>query len=195
MNIELWPLVQGVPAEAGDTEFAECWAKVGGMLGERSNSGKVAMLEVMRDTGALQSGAIHPAWGGGWRWDMSSGAAKSVLASGLIYGMMVAAGVTGLLPLVAPAVIPLLFEVKKVRLTREESNVIKIIGARPGVFQRGGTRSQLYATLPQEVRESLTESEFEGFVDSAIAAGVARENGEVVEILSTGETVFRLELK
>ena len=152
------------------------------------------MLEVMRDVGTLQAGTIDPAWGGGWRWDMSSGAAKSVLASGLLYGVLVAAGVPGLLPLVIPAVIPLLFDIEKVRLTRSERSILNIIGARREAFERKGTVKQLYASLPEDVRQSLSMHEFEEFIDAAISAGVASEEGDVVEVLSTGETVFRLKV-
>jgi hypothetical protein len=194
MKVDLWELVTSLPAEAGDVEFARCWSAVGELVGERADVGQVAMLEVMRDAGSLQSGSMHPAWGGGWRWNMSSAAAKSVLASGIVYGVLVAAGVPALLPLVVPAVIPLLFDIEKVRLTPAEGRVINIIGARNSALTRSGTPRQLYETLPDDVRQSLSEAEFEEFIDKAIAAGVASGYGDVVEVLSTGESVFRLQI-
>src|ERR1039457_1202080 len=143
MNPERWSLIGNLPTSSGDAEFVAAWRPVGEMIGPRSAVGEMAMLQVMRDAGALQAGSVDPAWGGGWRWDLSKGAAKSVLTSAMIYGMLIAAGVPGLLPLVVPAVIPLLFEVEKVRLARDEHNVIHIIGARSGAFNRYGTRREL----------------------------------------------------
>lgn len=194
MSVKVWSLVENLPAEAGEAEFAESWRSIADMVGSRSQAGEMAMLEVMRDAGTLQAGTIDPAWGGGWRWDMSSSAAKSVLASGLLYGVLVAAGVPGLLPLVIPAVIPLLFDIEKVRLTRSERNILNIVGARKNALDRKGTVKELYASLPEDVRQSLREQEFEEFIDAAINAGVASEEGEVVEVLSTGESVFRLKI-
>lgn len=194
MSVKVWSLVEKLPADAGEAEFTESWRPIAELIGSRSQAGELAMLEVMRDVGTLQAGTIDPAWGGGWRWDMSSGAAKSVLASGLLYGVLVAAGVPGLLPLVIPAVIPLLFDIEKVRLTRSERNILNILGARKEAFERKGTVKELYASLPEDVRQSLREQEFEEFIDAAINAGVASEEGEVVEVLSTGESVFRLKV-
>lgn len=105
-----------------------------------------------------------------------------------------AGGVSGYFRWSSPAVMPLLFELKKVRLTRNEGKIISIIGARKDAFARGGTPHQLYASLPTEVRESLKEHEFQDFIDAAIDAGLAIGDGEVVQILSTGESVFRLKI-
>jgi len=192
MSVNLWSVVENVPADAGESEFATSWGAIASLVGDRSGSGEMAMLEVMRDAGTLQAGAIDPAWGGGWQWNMSSGAAKSVLASALLYGVLVAAGVPGLLPIVVPTVIPLLFEVEKVRLSRAEKNVIGIIGARKDAFDRRGNTRELYASLPDDVRQSVSEREFGEFIDAAIRAGVASEEGDIVEVLETGESVFRL---
>lgn len=194
MPVEVWSVVERIPVDAGEPEFADSWRSIAEVVGDRAEAGEMAMLEVVRDGGALQTGGLDPAWGGGWRWDMSTGAARSVLASALLYGVLVSAGVSGLLPLVVPAVIPLLFEVEKVRLTRSERNVINIIGARKDAFKRMGTIPELYASLPEVIRQSLGEQEFEEFMDAAINAGVASENGDIVEVLSTGETVFRLKV-
>jgi len=194
MTVQLWSLVEGLNRDVGEVQFVEAWRSISEMIGRHSESGELAMLEVMRDVGTHNAGTIDPAWGGGWQWDMSNGAAKSVLASALLYGVLVAAGVPGLLPLVIPAVIPLLFELEKVRLTRRERNVIDIIGARNRLFDRTGTTKDLYLSLPESVRQSLTELEFEEFIDAAISAGVASENGEFVEVLSTGESVFHLKI-
>jgi hypothetical protein len=194
MDVDVWSLVQSVPENCGEAEFIESWRPIADLIGPRSQFGEMALLEVMRDVATLQAGTIDPAWGGGWRWDMSSGAAKSVLATGLLYGVLVAAGVPGLLPLVIPAVLPLLFDIEKVRLSRSERNVINIIGARKRVFDRVGTVQELYASLPDDVRQSLSEHEFEEFIDAAINAGVASETGEYVEVLSTGQSEFRLKI-
>jgi hypothetical protein len=65
--------------------------------------------------------------------------------------------------------------------------------ARPAEYSEG-TVKELYASLPEDVRQSLREQEFEEFIEAAINAGVASEEGEVVEVLSTGESVFRLKI-
>lgn len=78
--IELEALIDEMPNVAGDAEFLAVWRPIGELAGEKSGIGEGALLDVMRDAGALQAGTIDPAWGGSWRWEMSSGVAKSVLA-------------------------------------------------------------------------------------------------------------------
>jgi hypothetical protein len=194
MHSEKWSLINGVPISAGEPEFIKAWQSILEQVGDGVHTGEMAVLEVMRDAGALQIGALDPAWGGGWQWDMSSGAAKSVLTSALLYGVLVAAGIPTLLPIVVPTIMPLLFEIQRVRLTRSEKGIINIIGARKDALSRRGTSARLYKSLPIDVRASLGPHEFEQFIEAAINAGVASQYGEIIEVLESGENVFRLRI-
>ncbi len=193
-TVDLWTVVADLPELSGDPELLSGWAKIQSVIDDRSMLGKRSTLEVLRDAAALQSGSLNPAWGGSWRWDLSKGASKAVVASAFLYGVLVSSGVGPLVPIVVPAVLPLLFDLERVRLTGPENRVLTIIGARSGVFERCGDRVSLYSSLPDEIRQAISIVEFEQFIESAINAGVATEHEGVVQVLPNGQTVFRLQI-
>ena len=77
--------------------------------------------------------------GGGWVVDLRGGLVRTALATAFIAGVLAASGVTGLLPLVAPAVLPLLFDVHQVRLKPSQELVLAELQLTPEARSGGLT--------------------------------------------------------
>jgi hypothetical protein len=193
MATDLNELVGNRPDKTfGEAELLESWGIVARDLGLDPALGEEAVLEVARDATALATDQLDPAFGGAWEWDLSDGVIKTVLASALLAGVLSAAGVIGLTPVVIPTVIPFLFDLKRVRLEREAERVIRIIGARPEMFRRRGSHEDLYRSLPDDVREHVTLREFSDFIEDAIRVGAAEEVSGVVQVFQEGDAELRL---
>ena len=111
--------------------------------------------------------------GGGWVVDLRGGLLRSVLATAFLAGVLAASGVTGLLPLVAPAVLPLLFDVHQVRLRPSQELVLAELQLTPEARSGGLTAEELYARLPHQTRNQLSWLDFVDFLDQVRHAGLA----------------------
>jgi len=111
--------------------------------------------------------------GGGWVVDLRGGLVRTALATAFIAGVLAASGVTGLLPLVAPAVLPLLFDVHQVRLKPSEELVLAELQLTPRARSGGLTADELYALLPHQIQEQLSRLDFADFLDQIRRAGLA----------------------
>src|ERR1035441_8958534 len=86
-------------------------------------------------------------------------------AAAFLAGVLAASGVAGLLPLVAPAVLPLLFDVHQMRLTRSRELVLAELQLTPEARSGGLTAEELYAKLPYQIRDQLSWLDFVDFLD------------------------------
>ena len=72
---------------------------------------------------------------------------------------------TGLLPLVAPAVLALLFDVHQVRLKPSQELVLAELQLTPEARSGGLTADELYALLPNQIQDQLSRLDFADFLD------------------------------
>ena len=110
---------------------------------------------------------------GGWVIDLRGGLIRGALATAFLAGVLAASGVAGLLPLVAPAVLPLLFDVHQMRLTRSRELVLAELQLTPEARSGGLTAEELYAKLPYQIRDQLSWLDFVDFLDQVRRAGLA----------------------
>jgi hypothetical protein len=123
------------------------------------------------DEGAAEE-ALHLG-GGGWEVDLRGGLVRTALATAFIAGVLAASGVTGLLPLVAPAVLPLLFDVRQVRLKPSQEIVLAELRLSPEARSGGLTADELYARLAPQTQRQLSRLDFADFLDQVRRAGLA----------------------
>ena len=83
---------------------------------------------------------------------------RTALATAFIAGVLAASGVTGLLPLVAPAVLPLLFDVRQDRLKPSQEIVLAELRLSPEARSGGLTADELYARLAPQTQRQLSGS-------------------------------------
>jgi hypothetical protein len=109
---------------------------------------------------------------GGWAIDLRGGLVRSALATAFIAGVLAASGVTGLLPLVAPAVLPLLFDIHQVRLSPSQELILAELQLTPEARSGGLSADQLYAKLTEQTRNQLSRLDFADFLDQVRRAGL-----------------------
>jgi hypothetical protein len=110
---------------------------------------------------------------GGWAVDLRGGLVRTALATAFIAGVLAASGVTGLLPLIAPAVLPLLFDVHQVRLKPSQELVLAELQLTPEARSGGLTADELYARLSPQTQDQLSRLDFADFLDQLRRAGLA----------------------
>jgi hypothetical protein len=87
--------------------------------------------------------------------DLCGGAVRTVLATAFIAGCLAARSVTGPLPLVAPAVPPLLFDVRQVRLRPSQEMVFAELRLSLEARSGGLTADKLYARLSAQTQRQM----------------------------------------
>lgn len=187
-------LLADLPQEIQEAELLGTWSNLARQLGLDSGPGFEIIVATARDVSLYSARQLEPAWGGGWKWDLGNSAVRTVCAAALLAAVFASGGLTLLPPLVLPAVLPLMFDLERVRLRRSEERVLEIFNVRPGFLDRFGKPEELYETLPDWVKSSVSLLEFEEFIEHAVEAGNALKSGKRYEILPSGETVMRLTL-
>lgn len=127
---------------------------------------------------------------GGWTIKLSESALKTGVVTSLLGGILVGAGLTGLPALLIPAVVPLMFEVEKVRLTRSEQEVFAELSWRDEA--RTQTADDLYAKLPMGIQEELSKLDFLDFLEKCRRAGLVDEQASPVSVVTPIETKYSL---
>ena len=194
MTVDLEEVVGSLPNETTEEDLLAAFDDMAQSLGLKEAAGREMLITTARDLSLFAVGEVEPAWGGGWTWNLSENVVKSACSATLLAAALASAGVSGIAPIVVPAVIQTLFDIKRVRLDRSEDKVLRIFGANPILFERIGDAQELYQRLPEDVREALPLADFEEFLNKAVAAGRATASGDVYEVLPDGEKVFRLSL-
>lgn len=119
---------------------------------------------------------------GGWTVDATGGLIRTGLCGALLTGVLALAGVTALSPVILPAVLPLLFDVRRARVSASHQELLAEIVVLPGIAGKVLTARELYAQLPIELKDDVSPLEIAGFLDELHTAGLAdkKEGGYVL---------------
>jgi hypothetical protein len=155
-----------------------------------------ALLEGVEAQADLSPGATLEFRPGGWQVDMHKGVVQSVVAGALIAGLLVALGATQIPAAIIPTVIPLFFDVEKVRLTAGQEQLLAELVGHAQALDGTLTAQELYEQLPEGTRSELSSLDFADFVDTCRRAGLADigENGTIVLRPAT-EARFRISVR
>jgi hypothetical protein len=155
--------------------------------------GREVFLRTVRylDTGDAEGGDLDFRLGG-WQVDLGKTAVQAGLVSAFLGGVLAVLGVDQVPVEVLPAVVPLVFDIRRSRLTKSQEYVLAQLTVDPAV--RGGERTvdELYAAMPPEVRESVSRVDFEDFVEAFRRAGVATTDGGTVTVTTPENARFRI---
>jgi len=118
---------------------------------------------------------------GGWKVNVTGALAQSAISAALIWGVLTAAQLTTPIPVVlVSAIIPRLFSIERIKLSRVEDEVLATLALQGEA--RVGNAKALFDALPPEVREELNYSDFQALLDKLESAGRGerREDGSFV---------------
>ncbi|MEU8660252.1 hypothetical protein [Actinoplanes philippinensis] len=125
-------------------------------------------------------GALDPERGlrlrpGGWTVDLSSTVARFAVASALIAGVMWHEGMDQLPGFVFPQVLPLLFDIRKARLSKQDKQLLLHLRMSTAAEQLTypWPAEALYGRLPDELRDRVSPVDFEDFVNRLVQVGEA----------------------
>lgn len=115
---------------------------------------------------------------GGWRIDVAATTAKAALATGLLAGALFISGADHIPAELIPAVVPLLVDVDRVRLSRRDRELlVPLRVASVGIEGMAVSPHVLYNRLDPAVAAQLNYDDFVGFCDHLVAAGEMDDAG------------------
>lgn len=110
---------------------------------------------------------------GGWEVDLSQGAARTAVAMAFVAGLLVLLGAPQVAPAVVTTVVPLLFDVRRVRLSESQGCVLAELVRNPDVVEGRLTPEQMHTLLPAAVRADFSLLDLQDFLGVCRRAGVA----------------------
>ncbi|MFI6637729.1 hypothetical protein ACIBI7_53370 [Nonomuraea fuscirosea] len=193
-------LVQHLPVDVKDkgrvssAALEQLWSELFPHDNYSSRRGREAFLKAVQTTATGSGGQeqleFRP---GGWEVNLGKGLAQTVVATALLGGILVMLGTAGLPAAVLTAVIPLLFDVSRTRLTDSQDYVLAELVVNPDVLKGELTTDQLYESLSAETRRSITRLEFRDFLDAFRRAGLAdHQSDDRVILRPTDQARFRI---
>lgn len=148
-------------------------------------------LQQEAETVFLNTLQLHPATSelhllprGGWEIKVSDHLLKTAFTTTLLSVMLGALGLTMLPGYVLPAVLPLLFDIEKITLTRKEEEILLELTRWESIHQQSRNPKELYAMLSEETQFQLPYLDFLDFVEKLEKAGFAKPTDKDRVILS-----------
>ena len=115
---------------------------------------------------------------GGWRINLSGGAVRALFVSVVLAAALFFSGADDIPLELLPVVVPLLVDVERVTLSRQEEELlIPLRVAAAGVTGMALRHEGLYNRLDPAVREQLNYGDFVDFCERLIQAGYADDAG------------------
>lgn len=127
---------------------------------------------------------------GGWTIKVKANLLRTAILTALITGALIHSQTPEIPAIVIPAVVPLLFEMERVRLKRSEELILLELAYKPEAKDK--TAAELYALLPEKIRKDLSELDFADFLDSCRSAGLIDEKGKLPGALVSAEDRFTM---
>lgn len=115
---------------------------------------------------------------GGWVINTTSSLARAAIAAALMTGVMYAGGFDQIPAYVLPAVLPLVVDLDRVRLSRGDRKLLAVLRVNAGAAAGQPVNTDvLYNRLPASVRQEVSPLDFADFTDRLVAAGEADDPG------------------
>lgn len=175
------------------TELEAWWLDLTGDT-YASRQGLQVFLDVVKESqSAGEQAAEFSFTPSGWEIRLGRAAAKALLTSAILGGLLAVVGADQLPAAVLAAAIPLLFEVEKVELSGGERYLLTRLVEVPDAMDTAMTHEQLYALLPDDVRRQTSLVDFIEFLDACHKVGQADvdEEGRVL-IRAINDRRFRI---
>ena len=162
-----------------------------------SRQGLQVFLDLVKESRSTDESAAEfhftPA---GWEVRLSRSTARVLMTSAILAGLLAIVGADQLPTEVLAVAIPLLFDVEKVQLSRGERYLLARLVEVPGAVGATVQQNELYALLPEDVREQTSFIDFIEFLDACHKAGHADLNSEGGVLLrELGQGRFRISFR
>jgi hypothetical protein len=125
---------------------------------------------------------------GGWVVKATAAGIRTAILTALLTLALNAAEAKDINLLVLPAILPIVFDLEKVRLSRSDSHILAELTMNGAV--RGKTTEELYSLLPQSIRDEVAPLAFHNFLENCERSGNATEESRPLTAL--GESRYEL---
>lgn len=178
-------------------DLPSLWSSLTSGAGEaedEATSRREGLIAFMEAAHALDQGSGEELdlRAGGWTVDLSGGVVRTGLCAALLTGVLAMAGVTALAPVVLPAVLPLLFDVRRTRVTAGDRELLAELIAVPRLVGKSFTRAELYRELPDSLKDDLSRRDLANFLDELSKAGLADKVDGAFRLRSPDQARFRI---
>lgn len=151
-----------------DERLRQLWAGAGLVSDDADYlSFEDAFLSQLHDPDK-ESLAFRP---GGWVVNASASVVKAALTTALLAVGLISIGAAGIPLILIPAVLPMLIDIDRVRLTAGENYLLATLALTDDA--KNCTADELYARISDDLKEQISELGFRDFLDKCIKAGVA----------------------
>ena len=192
IDAELSRLVR-VPTKADAADLKRLWAHLYPQSTAGSDEGFDAMQEALVSALRAEETAELEFRPGGWELDLRSGIVKSALTAALLTGVLIAAGATGLAPVVLPTVLPMLLDINRVKISPRDRFVHAAL-RKVSPDGKPMTAQELYDGLPGDLRDVVSPLDFAEFIDHLTRAGYVTASSSNVIVHPDDEPRFRISL-
>jgi hypothetical protein len=130
---------------------------------------------------------------GGWTVDLTDSTARFVVAAALIAACLWYVGLDQLPAILLPQVLPILFDIKKARLSRSDQRLLLHLrlAMTAEQMQYPWPPEALYGRLPDHLRSVVSQEDFEDFIRRLVHVGEADDAGhDEVRIRPAGKAAW-----
>ena len=169
-------LSAGIPEELDQPALLDLLRSVTGIGPDTHPFAVVAAEDALTADG--QGTAVLEVRPGGWVVNTTSSLIRGTLTAAVLTAVMYAGGYTQLPAYVLPAVLPLVVDLDRAKLSRGDRKLLVLLRANAGAAAGQSVDTDvLYNRLPASVRPEVSPVDFADFVDRLVAAGEADDPG------------------
>jgi hypothetical protein len=156
------------------------WSRLSGSGESEADYFIHALVSCVKSSGAETEAAPLEVRFGGWQLNLSQALAKSALATAFLSASLAVTGgaADAIAPQIITAVTPLLFEIRKVKVTASQRLVHAELVRVPEVQDGEFSAQELYERVPERYRDSLNYLDFLDFLDCYRRAGLLVDDGD-----------------
>lgn len=130
----------------------------------------------------------------GWKVSVSKSLLKNTLVTATLTSILYCLGETQLASAVFPTIIPMLFEIEQIELTKKEEEIWLRLPIKKSKKQLK-TAQEWYDSLPEAIRKQIHFLDFSEFMAKLNLAGYADEKQGRYQLFSLGKNKFRITIE
>jgi hypothetical protein len=129
----------------------------------------------------------------GWKIILKKNLLKGIIITPSLYGILSYLDITtGLASIVLPSIIPMIFDIENINLSKKEEEILLKLPIKKAKKQYK-TAEEWYESLPKSIQEQVNFLDFKDFMDKLVLGGLAKTNQkEKYMIFKKGKNIFKI---
>ncbi|MCU0469504.1 MAG: hypothetical protein MUF58_12970 [Arcicella sp.] len=129
----------------------------------------------------------------GWKIILKKNLLKGIIITPSLYGILSYLDITtGLASIVLPSIIPMIFDIENINLSKKEEEILLKLPVNKSKKQYK-TAEEWYESLPKSIQEQVNFLDFKDFMDKLVLGGLAQTNQkDKYLIFKKGKNIFKI---